>query len=192
MNNLTGNLTSNLTDNITNDIDEIGDTFDARSSLTGLYLWLLFGYLSSMVGCDLQKLMTENILFRHLVGIIAFFFLFTVIDKNNKLHITVVWKKTFIIYIIFLLMIKSKWYFSLPVLFILVADQTIKSHIDYLTQLNSKDNDINKFEKIRNVLYKILIGLIITGFAHYSWRQYNEFGNDFSFEKLLFSSRCKN
>ena len=179
-------------DIITNNIDEINNTFDTRSSLTGLYLWLLFGYLSSMVGCDLQKLMVNYQIFRHIIGLIAFFFLFTVIDKNNKLHIKVLWQKTFVVYFVFLLMIKSKWYFSLPVLFILVADQTIKSHIEYLTQLDPKDKDINKFEKLRNIIYKILIGLIITGFVHYSWRQYNEFGNDFSFEKLLFSSRCKN
>jgi hypothetical protein len=173
-------------------INEISNILDARTALTGLYLWLLFGYLSSMVNCDLQKLMTENMYFRHIVGIIAFFFLFTVIDKDNKLHIIDIWKKTIFIYAIFLLMIKSKWYFSLPVLSILVVDQTIKTHIEYLTNLNENDKNIQEFEKTRSLFYKLMIVIIIIGFIHYSVRQYNEFGKDFSLVKLLLSSKCKN
>lgn len=195
MSNINTQNLENIKDEITDDINEISTTFDARTSLTSLYLWLLFGYLSSMVSCDVQKLMTNNILFRHIVGVIAFFLLFTLIDKDNKLHIYDIWKKTLVIYFVFLLMIKSKWYFSLPVLFILIVDQSIKSHIEYLTRFNTKDNNIKniiKFKKLRDVLYKILIGIIILGFLNYNWRQYNQFEKDFSFTKLLFTATCKN
>ena len=171
---------------------KINDIFDSRSALTGLYLWLLFGYLSSMISCDLQKLMTENNAFRHIIGIVAFFFLFTLIDSHNKSHIHIgyIWLKTFIVYFLFILMTKSKWYFSLPVLLIIIIDQSIKFHIEYLNNINSLDKSINEFEDIRNILYKLLIVLIIIGFTHYGIRQYNDFGNDFSITKLLFISKC--
>lgn len=171
---------------------KINDLFDSRSALTGLYLWLLFGYLSSMISCDLQKLMTKNNVIRHIVGIVAFFFLFTLIDSQNKSHIHIgyIWLKTLIVYLIFILMTKSKWYFSLPVLLIIIIDQSIKFHIEYLNDINSSDKSINEFEKLRNILYILLIGLIIVGFTHYGIRQYNEFGNDFSITKLLFTSKC--
>jgi hypothetical protein len=135
---------------------KINDIFDSRTVLTGLYLWLLFGYLSSMISCDLQKLMTENNIIRHIIGIIAFFFLFTLVDSNNKLHIGYVWLKTFIVYFLFILMTKSKWYFSLPVLLLIIIDQSIKFHIEYLNNINSSDKSIIEFEDIRNILYKLL------------------------------------
>lgn len=31
--------------------------FDSKKALAALYLWLLFGFLSTMVSCDLQKWM---------------------------------------------------------------------------------------------------------------------------------------
>ena len=76
-------------------IFDAGDTSDA---LTGLYLWLLFGFLSTMVNCDIQKLMLENQMFRHLCGVLAFFLLFTILNKNSRNHVTTLWQKTIYLY----------------------------------------------------------------------------------------------
>jgi hypothetical protein len=169
----------------------LSQNFDARSALSGLYLWLLFGYLSSMVSCDMQRWMNDSIVFRHFVGVVAFFFLFTIIDTNNVSPIYVIWAKTIGIYFIFLLMVKSKWYFSLPVLIILIIDQSLKSQSDYLTKTSPNDKQIIELNKTRDALYLIMLGLIVIGFFHYFFRQLYEFGPDFSFTKLLFSSKCK-
>ena len=94
-------------------------------------------------------------------------------------------------------MTKSKWYYSIPVLLILVIDQSIKFHIDYLTDLKdpinkeSNDKSIKQYEMFRDILYKLLITLIISGFIHYGIRQYNQYGDEFTFNKLLFTSKCK-
>ena len=175
----------------------INNIFDIRSAITGLYLWLLFGFLSNMVSCDMQRLMIDNVFFRHMIGIIAFFFLFIILEKEKNNNIGFIWKKTIIIYFIFLLMTKSKWYYSIPVLLILVIDQSIKFHIDYLTDLKdpinkeSNDKSIKQYEMFRDILYKLLITLIISGFIHYGIRQYNQYGDEFTFNKLLFTSKCK-
>jgi hypothetical protein len=189
--NIDNNINKNIENNVNKNLDNDINIYDPRSALTGLYLWLLFGYLSSMVSCDMQKFMTDNILLRHFISIIAFFFLFTIIENpNNTLHIGVIWKKTLVIYVIFLMMIKSKWYFSLPILFVLVLDQTIKSHINYL-EAQKNTEDIILYNKYRDILYKLLFGLIITGFIHYGYRQFNEHEKDFSLSTFLFSSTCK-
>ena len=169
----------------------ISSNFDTRSALSGLYLWLLFGYLSSMVSCDMQRWMQDSLLFRHFVGIVAFFFLFTIIDNNNTTAIYYIWMKTLLVYFIFLLMIKSKWYFSLPVFLILIVDQSLKSHNDYLAKKDPNDPEIVKLNQARNGLYIALISLIVIGFIHYFFRQWHEFGKDFSPAKLLFASTCK-
>ena len=168
-------------------IFDAGDTNDA---LTGLYLWLLFGFLSTMINCDMQRFMMDNQIFRHLCGILAFFLLFTIINKDSRISVTTMWQKTIYLYILFLMMIKSKWYYSIPVLTLLIIDQSIKAHIQYLTNINPSDTNINYYIKLRDALYKVIITLIIVGFVHYAYRQHAEFGPDFSWYKLIFSSKC--
>ena len=91
------------------DPDILSKTFDTKFVLTAIYLWLLFGFLSTMVSCDLQRWMRHSSLFRHFVGIISIFLLFTYSDFNNTTHIALLWAKTLFIYVMFLLMMKSKW-----------------------------------------------------------------------------------
>ena len=164
--------------------------FDVRTAIAGLYLWLLFGFLSSIVSCDIKLLMTNNIYFRHFVGIISFFLLFTVIDKDNDMDIISIWIKTCFIYFIFLLMTKSKWYFSIPVLLLLLVDQSFKFQIEFTQKVDPKSNKINYYENIRKKVYISIIVLIVIGFIHYAIRQYKEFGSKFSFAKLLLYSTC--
>ena len=182
---------------VENRMDLFGDvfspnTFDTKTALSGLYLWLLFGYLSTMVSCDLQRWMKDSLLFRHVVGIIAFFFLFTVLDTSNKVPIGALWIKTFFIYAIFLMMVKSKWYFALPVILLLVGDQSLKAHSDYIAKEGKDKKEIEQIDVYRQMINKIIIALIIGGFFHYMLRQWNEFGDKFSFSTFLFSYGCSN
>jgi hypothetical protein len=171
---------------------------DIRTAIAGLYLWLLFGFLSSIVSCDVKRLMTNNVFVRHIVGIISFFLLFTVIESDNQLDVFSIWTKTVYIYFIFLLMTKSKWYFSIPVLLLLVVDQSLKFQIKF--EESRKENKENKendptflrYENIRNNLYVCIIALIVAGFVHYAFRQYNEYGSKFSLVKLLLYHSCRN
>lgn len=172
--------------------DSLSKTFDTKAALSGLYLWLLFGFLSTMVSCDIQHWMHNSLLFKHFVGVIAFFFLFAVLDTSNKSHIFLLWVKTFFIYAVFLLMVKSKWYFSLPILLMLIIDQSIKVHRDYLEEHKTGETTLKQYDKIRDYINYGIIGLIVVGFGHYTVRQYMEFGSKFNFGKLLFSYGCKN
>jgi hypothetical protein len=169
--------------------------FDARTAIVGLYLWLLFGFLSNMVSCDIKKFM-NNIYFRHFIGIIAFFLLFTITDKDNDLNIAGIWIKTIFVYLIFLMMTKSQWFFSIPVLLLLIIDQSYKFEIDFIQKYKKENseyhNKTQKYENIRKNLYYAIITLIVIGFIHYAVRQYKEFGSKFSFTKLILYSSCKN
>ena len=171
------------------------ESFDFRTAIAGLYLWLLFGYLSSMVSCDLQYFMQTNVVFRQLVGLISFFLLFTIIDQSNELSVCMVWMKTVATYFVFLLMTKCKWYFSLPVLFLIVVDQSLKYEISFLSQSASASPQdkayLQTYRFYRADLLYILVFLIVAGFLHYLFRQYTEFGATFSLFKLLFTFDCK-
>jgi hypothetical protein len=165
---------------------------DVRTAIAGLYLWLLFGFLSTMVSCDIKRLMTTNVYVRHVVGIISFFLLFTVIETENEMDIFSIWTKTIYIYFIFLLMTKSKWYFSIPVFLLLIIDQSLKFQIKFEYKQKTNKQVITRYENIRDHIYTGIIGLIVVGFLHYTVRQYNEYGSKFSLVKLLLYHNCKN
>ena len=142
--------------------------------------------------------MNDNIYFRHFVGLISFFLLFTITDQNNDndLNITSIWINTFFVYFVFLMMTKSKWYFSIPVLLLIVIDQSYRFQIEFIQkekkQSIKQTNRVKSYEKIRKYLYAAIIILIVVGFIHYAVRQYSHFGSKFSFTKLLLYSSCNN
>ena len=178
-------LYTELTDEV-NTIDS--NTFGMKYALSALYLWLLFGYLSSMIGCDLQRWMTTHQSFRHVIGVVAFFLLFTLFNESNDNHILSVLVKTVAVYFVFILMTKSKWYFSIPTLLLLVVDQGLHYQSTYL-QKQKKPHET--LDKIRGYIDYALFALIVCGFIFYGVRQKNTFGDKFSFLQLLFSNKCR-
>jgi len=171
----------------------IEGTFDTSTALAGIFLWVLFGYLSRILNCDLQRLMNTHPLVIHLIGVTTFFFLFTILDNNNKIHIALVWLKTFIVYGAFLLMTKSKWYFIVPILVILLVDQTIRKHL--AIQVGRGEDTIKLEEtqkKLSKVFETIILILILIGTGHYMMLQRSEYKDDFSFFTFFFGiTQCK-
>jgi hypothetical protein len=112
-------------------------------------------------------------------------------------------------------MTKSQWYFSIPVLFLLLVDQSLKFQISFeekqkekiekrengengktvetgeKVEPGEKDSIIVRYENIRNKLNVSIIALIVVGFLHYTFRQYNEFGPKFSLVKLILYHNCR-
>ncbi len=93
------------------------------------------------------------------------------------------------------MMTKSKWYFSVPALLLIVIDQSYKFQIEFIHE-KKEDNEknietIKKYEKERNFIDITILIIIVTGFIHYALRQYKEFGSKFSFTKLILDSTCK-
>lgn len=169
-------------------------TFDTTFALSSFMLWLLFSYLTNLMSCDFQRFMKQHEMFKHFIALLAFFFLFTILDANNNAPVYIIWFKTLFVYGLFLMTMKAKWFFVTTVLAILVADQTIKMHINYLTKNEEKEEkkeEIGQYEYIRKILNGAVIGVIVIGFTHYGLRQYAEFGSDFSFQKLLLGTSCR-
>ena len=131
-----------------------------------MFLWLIFSFLSIMVNCDVQRFIRTNPIFFHLIGLLAFFFLFTLLYSNNTSSIGIIWIKTVFIYLLFLCLIKSKWYFIIPVLGLLLIDQTIKKDIAF--KLNKDPiRNLSQQKKISQYINIVLITLIIIGTIHY-------------------------
>lgn len=159
-------------------------TFDTSFALSSMFLWIVFGFMAVTLNCDLQKLLRNNPFVLHLFGLLAFFFLFTLLDANNEKHVAVVWLKTFVIYILFVLMTKSKWYFVVPVLGLLLVDQTLKKQASF-----KKDPKYYEFQKrYSDIINKVVIVVIIVGCLQYMWLQKQQHKNKFSFRKFFETS----
>jgi hypothetical protein len=162
-------------------------SFDTTSAIAAMYLWLLFGFFSSLLGCDLQRAVINNMYIKHILAITTFFFLMTVIDADNQTGIAQTWLKTLVVYVVFLMSTKSKLLASITVLFILIIDQTILLQIKYDMKQNPNANT-NKLQKVRQWLLLVLIAVVFIGYVHYFIRARREFGTDFSYPKFVFGT----
>ena len=167
-------------------------SFDGMSALAALYLWLMFNYLSSLLNCDLQKILHENVYVKHILGLIAFYFLFTVLDPNNNMSVGITFAKTIVIYALFMMITKSKWYFSLTAISLLLIDQILKNQIEYLKKKEPSVN-VSRLEKGRTVLEILMIIVIFIGYIHYLVIQRMDYKKEFSWLKFVFGTvKCKN
>lgn len=168
-------------------------TFDTTNALSGMFLWLIFGFLSFLINCDLQRFLTSNPFWIHFFGVVAFFFLFTLVD-NNTSSIIIIWIKTLFVYFLFILMTKSRWYFAVPIIILLVITQSLKKELQ-IRIINKQDVTVFKRnqEIITNLLQIVIIVLIFIGSIHYLHIQHREHKNDFSIWKFLFYvTKCRN
>lgn len=178
----------------------LSNTFDMSSALSGIYLWLLFGYLSVYVNCDLQRFLRSNNVVSHLVGIVAFFFLFTVVDNDNKASLAMTWLKTVLVYLLFILTTKSKWYFAAITLVLLLGDLSYQKHVEHKKSTNSGKGNENAIaleeenNKRISLMFNVLVVIsIVVGTVHYCFVQREQHKNRFSYLQFFLNrGSCKN
>lgn len=172
---------------------DLSGTFDTTNALSGMFLWIIFGYLATMLNCDLQRFISMHPLFVHFMGLTAFFFLFTILDSQNKSSLNLIYLKTVLVYALFVMMTKSKWYFVVPVLMLLLVDQATKKQLAF-DKAGGKDTSSQeeRQEAITRILNVMIIVLIVIGTLHYMYLQYIEYGDKFSYFQFFFGmSKCK-
>lgn len=176
---------------------DFSSSFATTNAMSGMYLWLLFGLLSSHINCDMRRIMSSNKIAMHMISLIAFFFLFTVVDSSNNSNLLTTWVKTVVVYVLFVMTTKSKWYFVIPVLGFLFIDQSLKKHYSFEKaelEKNGKSIDETTEKKYENLIKLIniaMIAVIVVGMLHYMWLQKIQYKDKFSISKFfLGTSTC--
>jgi len=173
--------------------------FDTTSALAGMFLWLIFGYLTVMVNCDLQRAIMKNPLVIHVCGLTAFIFLFTLLDGDNDGPVYKLLLQSVAVYALFVMMTKSKWYFVSLVLLLLLADQLLKKHVDFKRAAASSDaSNASEVEalvvlqaRVSTAILCSIVLIVFVGTAHYAYLQRIEYGKNFSWYKLFISTNRK-
>ena len=161
---------------------------EIKDALLLFYIIVTAGYFESLFSCDLQRLFTESVLAKHILAFISAFFLITLVDDKNEIRsLGEMFKTTGIIYGLYVLSIKSKAYFVLPMLVCLFCDQVTRVQINIInkrdTEKIARDGDLalkNKLIKVRAALTWVIVALIVGGMLHYYIRARLEFGDHFS------------
>lgn len=169
------------------------NSFEVTTALAGLFLWLIFNFLGSMLNCDVQRIIKHNAVVRNIMGLIVFYFLFTVIDPNNNVHVGYVFLKTILVYTLFMLATKSRWQFIGAVLLLVFVDQVLKNHLSYLERDTLKEEQEktnlsqqrNKIKEMRTVIMIIIVAVIITGSLDYMIKQRKEHKDRFAWSTFF-------
>lgn len=163
---------------------------DISNGLSAIYLWLIFSITLSLFNCKIIKLINQNILLQYSTLFVSIFFLFIVLEpENSKKHISVLLFNSLILFISFIILIKINKIFSILILLLILLNQILKVHINYLVNNNiykKNNNIINYYKKIRNIINILIVVLIIIGF----FSIIIENGYSFNLYKFLSNNRC--
>lgn len=164
---------------------------DITTVFSAIILWLIFGFFSPLLNCNLQHLLTKNVFAKHIGCIICVFFLIAVFVAPPTQELGVTWIQTLILYVFFIMATKSKLFPIIVVLVLLVIDQSIRLEIERRLALDP-DADVSNWNKARTYLLYIIAILIVMGCAWYYVIKYQEYGESFSNVTFFFGSNsCK-
>lgn len=159
-------------------------------SLSGVYLWLFFGYLSAYINCDLQRILRANPYVLHAFGFFTFFFLFTTTSSDAPRSPWVMLGQTCVVYLMWVLASKTKAPFVFTVLGLLLAQQVAFLFLDYYLprRKTSEKRDMLARDVRRYTNMAVLIAIVlvvVAGVGHYMYLQKLEYKDDFSLLKFF-------
>jgi len=164
------------------------------------YIIIAAAFLPNILGCHIQKLFDNNMIVKHVIGVITLYF-FIMLDSKinneliNKEDEYIFFKNilaTIFIYIIFIMSTKNKGiYFN--IFFLLLA-------IIFLLNSYKESLDHHKFkERIANIenitvwLGRISVVSVSVGFYFYYQSKKQEYKNKFNLNTFIFGNiKCKN
>jgi len=164
---------------------------DYTTIFAAIVLWLIFGFFSPLLNCDLQSLLIKNVYAKHIGCIVCVFFLVAVFIAPVQQALWVTWSQTIALYIFFIMASKSKLFPILLVILLLCIDQSIRLEINRRLAVDSQAN-VDSLKQWRIYLVYAIAVLIVIGCAWYYVLKYKEYGDSFSSVTFFFGSNsCK-
>jgi hypothetical protein len=172
------------------------------------FLIISSNYLGELFPCRIQKLLSSNMLFKHLFGFFTLSFFVVLTDKTaTSERFKYVISSSFMIYCIFLVFVKTHIYFFGFALFIALLiyilnikinelNDNIKHHdkgeSDQQIIFNNTDNFIAQLEQINKIATYIFYTTIVIGFLIYMGEKKIEYKNKFNYLTFVFGKpNCK-
>lgn len=159
-----------------------------------LLLMISANYLDKILGCDLQRIMTQFIWMRHIIAFMTLLFFLVIVDSSAKLsHDTFIQKIGVAIgaYLFFILFCKTEGHITVILLFFITIAYFLNTYVRILEQERdslhkNKSNNTNsrlirldylhetlipRIQIIENCIYIVIIILIFIGVVAYIGKQ---------------------
>lgn len=171
-----------------------------KKGLLFFFIILSGNYLGKLLACHTQRIFTNSMIVKHIIGFISLYFFVIITDeKMKKYNPLLTLSITVLIYFYFLLMAKVETTYFLIIMILLSLLVFLQIYSEYL--YNKPVNNLDNYEKIiknkiNKVQYYILIlSVILTifGVLVYIGMKKEEYGKDFEiYYFLLGKPNCKN
>jgi hypothetical protein len=163
-------------------------SFDMTSAIAFMLLWVMFAYTTPLLSCQTQRIMESSVYPKHMMGIIGFFCLLAITDTKNNSHIGILWTKSVIGYLFFMMLMKTHIYTFIIVLVLLAIDISLRVQIDYMKKT---EKDVTHLETSRTVIFYIICAVTVIGFMLYANHAYHDHKQDFSITTFIFgNNKC--
>ena len=167
-----------------------------RSTIRGVFLLILAvmgNFTAETLGCRTRKLLTENMIAKHLVSVFILYFSIGIFSKKQVDPLETI-RTTITIYILFILFTRMNIKFTIVVFLLLAINYIIWNYIDFYKTKEGKEYEdkVNKLVKAQNNVFYIIVVFIIIGFILYTKEQYGYYKKKWSTTKFLFgTTQCK-
>jgi len=168
----------------------------ADNIMNGVLLLILAisgNFIAETLGCKTQKLLTENMLAKHVVILFIIYFSLGFASESNP-NPMILLRNSVSIWVLFLLFTKMSLNFNIFIFGLVVLYHFINTYINYYSGLDKKKykKEIDNYNKILYYLKYLIIGLLIVGFVLYFNKQRNEYSKNWSTFKFIFGvNKCK-
>jgi hypothetical protein len=162
-----------------------------------IFLLITGNYLSELIPCNIQKILSSKIgmLLKHIIAYFTLVFFVSLDQIEIKDSIEQIFKKSFIIYLLFILLTKNNKYTFLIVIILLLI-----TYIMYIVYKNySNRRDLSKkqkkfllnYKKINTIFNYIIFIILIIGFISYMGEKKYEYKSKFSYiDFILGLQKC--
>lgn len=158
-----------------------------------LYLIISGNFVGEVFSCDLQRLMKENFVVKHLLGIMTLFFFVNMVAGNIPWSKALLAAATVVMYLLFVLSNRSSTYTQLTtigLLFVIFLLQMVRDDEEKEDAPNSElIQDLIRAQWAIGILIMVVI---LVGHLLYVGRKKIEFGPKFSYLALFEGTACRN
>ena len=163
-------------------------------SIKGLFLLILAvsaNFVGNLLGCKTQKLLTENMVAKHIVLVLLIYF--TVDFTNDTIsHPLETFRSTVKLWIFYLLFTKLDMLFTTMIFFMLFCLYISNNYLEYLDNKIVKteyENKIyGKLEVLIKILSKLILVLLVIGVLKYYLKQRKDHKKKFKHSKFFFGT----
>ena len=169
---------------------QISETLEM--SIKGIFLLILTvasNYNAETLGCRMQKILTENMMVKHLLNLVLIYFAIN-LTSTSEVNPNTVLYRTIFVWFGFLLFIRLPVYATLLVFILLLVSYAMGNYIDFYKE---RDEELHQRLKIyRDNIFNVIPFIIVIGVMYYAHSKYQEYGDDFNVMTFIFgNTTCK-